>query len=107
MRASIQQHALTVLVLTFVGQFVRTDVRAALGAASAQRPLIEVSAPNTVITQSCRVVIPPGAVIRDVNDQGVILAGAPNIEIDFAQGSSSAGRRRTPGPTSTKVTASA
>ena len=87
MRTSIQQHALTVLVLTLVGQFVRTDVRAALGAASAQRPLIEVSAPNTVITQSCRVAIPPGAILRDVDGKGVILAGAPNIEIDFVQGS--------------------
>jgi parallel beta-helix repeat protein len=46
-----------------------------------------VTAPNTVITQSCRVVIPPGAVIRDLDGQGVILVGAPNIEIDFANGS--------------------
>ena len=50
-------------------------------------PTIELTAPNTIITQSCRVVIPPGLVLRDTNDQGVIIIGAPNIEIDFAQGS--------------------
>ncbi len=59
----------------------------AVAAVGAERPTIEVTAPNTVITQSCRVVIPPGAVIRDVNDQGVILVGAPNIEIEFVRGS--------------------
>ena len=59
----------------------------ALAAAGAERPTIEVTAPNTVITQSCRVVIPPGAVIRDVNEQGVIRVGAPNIEIEFVKGS--------------------
>jgi hypothetical protein len=59
----------------------------ALAAAGAERPTIEVTAPNTVITQSCRVVIPPGAVIRDVNEQAVIRVGAPNIEIEFVRGS--------------------
>jgi hypothetical protein len=46
-----------------------------------------VTAPGTVITQSCRVVIPPGIVIRDVDGQGVIQVGAHNIEIVFVQGS--------------------
>jgi parallel beta-helix repeat protein len=58
-----------------------------VAAAGADWPTIEVTIPNTVITQSCRVVIPPGAVIRDVNDQGVIRVGAPNIEIEFVRGS--------------------
>ncbi|HYG33693.1 MAG TPA: right-handed parallel beta-helix repeat-containing protein, partial [Clostridia bacterium] len=49
-------------------------------------PIIELTAP-TVITQSCRVVIPPGTIIRDLNDQGVIIIGAPNIEIQFAENS--------------------
>ncbi len=58
-----------------------------VAATGAEWPIIEVTAPNTVITQSCRVVIPPGAVIRDVRDQGVIRVGAPNIEIEFVSGS--------------------
>jgi parallel beta-helix repeat protein len=57
------------------------------GTAGADRPTLEVTAPKTVITQSCRVVIPQGLVFRDTNDQGVIIIGAPNIEIEFAQGS--------------------
>jgi parallel beta-helix repeat protein len=59
----------------------------AVGAAGADRPAIQVTAPGTVITQSCRIVIPPGLVIRDLHGQGVIQVGAPNIEIVFAQGS--------------------
>jgi parallel beta-helix repeat protein len=58
-----------------------------VAAAGAERPIIEVTGPNTIITQSCRVVIPPGAVIQDVNEQGVIRVGAPNIEIEFVSGS--------------------
>jgi hypothetical protein len=58
-----------------------------LGTAGTDTPTIELTAPHTVITQSCRIVIPPGLVLRDTNDQGVLIIGAPNIEIDFAQGS--------------------
>jgi len=56
-------------------------------AAASSLPVVELSAPNTVITQSCRVVIAPGAVMADVDGQGVIQIGAPNIELDFAEGS--------------------
>ena len=60
----------------------------ALPAANAlDRPTYEITTPHTIITQSCRVAIPPGAVIQDTNDTGVIVVGAPNIEIDFASGS--------------------
>jgi parallel beta-helix repeat protein len=55
--------------------------------AAVDQPIITVTAPNTVLTQSCRVVIPPGLVIQDVGDQGVMIVGAPNIEIEFAKGS--------------------
>ena len=50
------------------------------------RPVIEVVADNTVITQSCRVVIPPGKVIADADGNGVIQIGAPNLELEFAEG---------------------
>jgi parallel beta-helix repeat protein len=55
-------------------------------AAASILPTIEVAAPNTVITQSCRIVVAPGAVIPDADGQGVIQIGAPNIELDFAEG---------------------
>lgn len=50
-------------------------------------PTVEVTADDTVIAQSCRVVIPPGLVIEDVNNDGVIQIGASDIEIEFAEGS--------------------
>ena len=60
----------------------------ALAAAEAPNPIvIRVTADNTVISQSCRVVIPPGTVIKDTDGNGVIQIGAPNIEIEFAEGS--------------------
>ena len=61
---------------------------AALGlAAAGDRPTVEVASDNTVLSQSCRVVIPPGTVIKDADENGVIQIGAPNIEIEFAPGS--------------------
>ena len=62
-------------------------IPASAAVAAVDRPTITVTTPNTVLTQSCRVVIPPGLVIRDVSDQGVIVVGAPDIEIEFAKGS--------------------
>jgi len=50
-------------------------------------PTIEVTADDTVITESCRIVIPPGTVIEDANNDGVIQIDASDIEIDFAEGS--------------------
>ena len=55
--------------------------------AAANRPAIEVTANNTWITQSCRVVIPPGTVTKDTDGNGVIQIGASHIEIDFTSGS--------------------
>ena len=56
-------------------------------AAAADLPTVEVTTDNTVITQSCRLVIPTGAVIKDADDNGVIQVRAPNVEIVFAEGS--------------------
>lgn len=50
-------------------------------------PMVEVTADDIVISQSCRVVIPPGTVIEDVNGDGVIQIGGSDIEIEFAEGS--------------------
>ena len=49
--------------------------------------MITLTANHTVISQSCRVVIPPGTVIHATGDSGVIQVGASNIEIEFAEGS--------------------
>jgi parallel beta-helix repeat protein len=51
------------------------------------RPTIEVTSDNTVISWSCRVVIPPGTVIKDTDENGVIQVRASNIVIEFADGS--------------------
>jgi hypothetical protein len=51
------------------------------------RPTIEVRSGLLIISQSCRVVIPPGTVIRDADGTGAIQIGAPNIEIEFVKGS--------------------
>jgi parallel beta-helix repeat protein len=54
--------------------------------ANAAVPTIQVTATHTVITQSCRVVIPPGTVFKD-DGHGVIQIGAPNLKLEFAKGS--------------------
>ena len=56
-------------------------------AGAPDRPTLQVTADNTVISQSCRVVISPDTVIRDADGNGVIQVAAPNIEIVFAPGS--------------------
>jgi parallel beta-helix repeat protein len=55
--------------------------------AATKWPTLELKADNTVIAQSCRVVIPPGSVLKDADGNGVIQVGAPNIKIEFARGS--------------------
>jgi len=55
--------------------------------AATDLPTLTVIAPHTVLTQSCRVIIPRDLVLRDTNDQGAIIIGAPNITIEFAKGS--------------------
>lgn len=50
-------------------------------------PVLEVTRDDTLITRSCRVVIPPGTVIADVNTNGVLHVAADGITIEFAPGS--------------------
>jgi parallel beta-helix repeat protein len=50
-------------------------------------PTVEVTQDDTVITESCRIVIPAGTVIEDVHNDGVIQIDASGIEIDFGEGS--------------------
>ncbi len=50
-------------------------------------PTVIVEKDDVIISQSCRVAIPKGVVIEDKNDNGVILVGAPNIVVEFNQGS--------------------
>ena len=50
-------------------------------------PMVEVTTDDTVIDKSCRIVIPAQTVIEDVNGDGVIQIAAPDIEIEFADGS--------------------
>lgn len=50
-------------------------------------PELIVTSDDTVITQSCRVMIPSDTVIKDGNGNGVIQIGASNIQVEFAPGS--------------------
>lgn len=50
-------------------------------------PVLEVTQDDTVITRSCRVVVPPGVVIADANTNGVLHVAADHITIEFAPGS--------------------
>ena len=50
-------------------------------------PVLEVTSPHVVITQSCRVRIPAGVILPDPEGQGAIVVRAPNIEIEFSEGS--------------------
>ncbi len=59
----------------------------ALIATAADLPTVRVTADNTAITQSCLIEIPPGAVIADVNGDGVLHVRASNMAIRFKAGS--------------------
>jgi len=50
-------------------------------------PAVEVRGSPTVITQSCRVVIPPGLILADPNGQGALQIRGSNLEVEFAPGS--------------------
>ncbi len=47
---------------------------------------LRVTSDDVLVSQSCRIVIPPDTVIEDKNNNGVIQVVASNIEIQFAQG---------------------
>src|ERR1041385_2657740 len=55
--------------------------------ASAGRPTIEVRSSHTVITQTCRVVIPAGTILEDAEGLGAIQIEASDVEIEFVKGS--------------------
>lgn len=55
--------------------------------AYADLPIVEVTRDNTVITSSCRVVIPPGTVLPDPDNNGVIQVKGSDITVEFAPGS--------------------
>ncbi len=59
----------------------------AAGQAGAALPELLVTRDDTVITQSCRIVIPPGTVIPDTNTNGVLQIQASDITVEFAPGS--------------------
>lgn len=50
-------------------------------------PVLEVTRDDTRLTRSCRVVIPPGAVIADTNTNGVLHVAADGVTLEFAPGS--------------------
>jgi hypothetical protein len=65
--ASLRRLALLAIFLTLIGFGTEGSP-----ANETTLPIITVTAPDTVITQSCRVVIPMGTIIGDVTGQGVL-----------------------------------
>ncbi|MGE0479184.1 MAG: right-handed parallel beta-helix repeat-containing protein [Phycisphaerae bacterium] len=61
---------------------------------ASQLPTVTLKGDDTKITESCRIVIPPDLVIEDANENGVIQIEAPNITVEFAQGSVLRGAKR-------------
>ena len=59
---------------------------ATLGLQAGSLARLEVTHDDTVITQSCRIVIPVGRVIVDANTNGVIQIAADGITVEFAPG---------------------
>jgi parallel beta-helix repeat protein len=54
--------------------------------ADPQLPTVTVTADDTPITTSCRIVIPPGTTIPDPAGDGAIQIAAPGITVEFAPG---------------------
>ena len=52
-------------------------------ARAAQLPLVTLGTSHTVLTQSCRVTIPPGQLLPDREGIGALQIGASNIEVEF------------------------
>lgn len=50
-------------------------------------PTVTITTDDVVIDRSCTVVIPPGTVIADANNNGVVHITAPNVRVEFAPGS--------------------
>lgn len=89
---SASRHVVSILVV-WLGCLAAPAIRAAL-------PEIRVTADDTVITQSCRIVIPLGSVIADTNNNGVVHLAADDIVVEFAPGSELRGAApETPGDT--------
>ena len=52
-----------------------------------QLPVVTITADDTVIDSSCRVVIPDGLIIEDKNGDGVLHIETDGVEITFEDGS--------------------
>ncbi|MBX3391289.1 MAG: right-handed parallel beta-helix repeat-containing protein [Phycisphaeraceae bacterium] len=58
-----------------------------IGQPGPRLPEVTVTSDNTLITSSCRIVIPPGTVLADADGDGVIQVRGDNITVEFAAGS--------------------
>src|SRR5579859_3317110 len=79
MRSSLFPSELCFLLICYVGT--------ALTALATDLPTLVIRNAHTVITQSCRVIIPPDTILPDPEQHGAIQIAASNIEIEFATGS--------------------
>src|SRR5262245_58763820 len=65
-------------------------------------PTITITADDTAIDKSCRIVIAPDAVIPDPNNDGVIHVTADDVTVEFAEGSTLNGSPKGAAPDSFK-----
>lgn len=81
------------ILVAAIGCLTAAATRAAL-------PEVRVTHDDTVITRSCRIVVPPGTILADANTNGVIQIAADNITVEFARGTELRGAAPgTPGDT--------
>jgi len=57
-------------------------------------PVVTLGSDDTVITQSCRVKIPPALILVDANRDGVLHVAAADVVIEFERGAQLRGAAR-------------
>ena len=72
---------------TKVLTLIAAGCMAATAQAQSRRSTVTITADNTVLDSSCRVMIPRGTVIADADGNGVIQIAADGITVEFVRGS--------------------
>jgi parallel beta-helix repeat protein len=75
------------MLVAFLAAFVAILPTPSPASPPTELPVVEVVADDTVIDRSCRLRIAPGRVIADAAADGVVKVVAPNIVVEFEEGS--------------------
>ena len=79
------------MLVAFLAAFVAIVPTPSPASPPTELPVVEVVADDTVIDRSCRLRIAPGRVIADVAGDGVVKIVAPDVVVEFEEGSMLAG----------------